>query len=147
MVFAIFLIAPQKLQIWLAWSGRPYLSSGEENVEILFVLIAPKRVGQRPGRIEPRAVKRRPKPFARLTVPRQVAREQVAKELELDDRPIIGPNSSPAPNGVTVRTETRVEQGTLQACRIDGATGDFEIHLHIDVGRTRMSKCTTSPSI
>ena len=38
-----------------------------------------KRMGQRPGRIEPRAVKRRPKPFAHLTVPRQVAREQIAK--------------------------------------------------------------------
>ena len=67
------------LQIWLAWSGRRYFSSGEEDVEILFALIAQKRVGQRPGRIEPRAVKRRPKPFVRLTVPRQVAREQIAK--------------------------------------------------------------------
>lgn len=38
-----------------------------------------KRVGQRPGRIEPHAVKRRPKSFARLTVPRQVAREQIAR--------------------------------------------------------------------
>ena len=64
------------LQIGLAWRGRLYFSSGAEEVEILFVLIAQKRVGQRPGRIEPRAVKRRPKPFARLTVPRQGAREQ-----------------------------------------------------------------------
>ena len=67
------------LQIWLAWSGRPHFSNGEEDVEILFVLIAQKRVGQRPGRIESRAVKRRPKLFARLTVPRQVAREHIAK--------------------------------------------------------------------
>ena len=67
------------LQIGLAWTGRPYFSSGEEDVEVLFALIAQKRMGQRPGRIEPRAVKRRPKPFARLTVPRQVAREQIAK--------------------------------------------------------------------
>ena len=67
------------LQIWLAWSGGRCFSSGEEDVEILFALIAQKRVGQRPGRIEPRAVKRRPKPFARLTVPRQVAREQIAR--------------------------------------------------------------------
>ena len=67
------------LQIWLAWSGGRCFSSGEEDVEILFVLIAQKRVGQRPGRVEPRAVRRRPKPFARLTVPRQVAREQIAR--------------------------------------------------------------------
>ena len=31
------------------------------------------------GRIEPRAVKRRPKSLVRLTMPRQVAREQIAK--------------------------------------------------------------------
>ena len=67
------------LQIGLAWSGKRYFSSGEEDVEILFALIAQKRVGQRPGRIEPRAVKRRPKPFVSLTVPGQVAREQIAK--------------------------------------------------------------------
>ena len=67
------------LQIWLAWRGGRYFSSGEEDVEILFALITQKRVDQRPGRIEPRAVKRRPKSFARLTAPRQVAREQIAK--------------------------------------------------------------------
>ena len=67
------------LQIGLAWSGRQYFSSGEEDVEILFALIAQKRVSQRPGRIEPRAVKRRPRSFARLTVPRQVAHEQIAR--------------------------------------------------------------------
>ena len=32
------------LQIGLAWSGRRYFSSGEEDVEILFALIAQKRV-------------------------------------------------------------------------------------------------------
>jgi len=32
----------------------------EAQVECLLILIAQRRVGQRPGRIEPRAVKRRP---------------------------------------------------------------------------------------
>ena len=41
-------------------------------------------MGQRPGRIEPRAVERRPKPFARLTVPRQIAREQIARRGHAD---------------------------------------------------------------
>ena len=67
------------LQIRVAWSGGRYFSSGKEDVEILFVFIAQKRVSQRPGRIEPRAIKRRPKSFVRLTMLRQVAREQIAK--------------------------------------------------------------------
>jgi hypothetical protein len=35
------------------------------------------RVGDRPGRVEPRAIKRRPKPHRLLTVPRQEARKQL----------------------------------------------------------------------
>ena len=44
-----------------------------------FVLIAQKKTGTRPGRIEPRAVKRRPKPFSLLTKPREKARAQIRK--------------------------------------------------------------------
>ncbi len=36
--------------------------------------IAYHRIGHRPGRVEPRAVKRRPKPYPRLTKPRNEAR-------------------------------------------------------------------------
>ena len=43
----------------------------------LFVLIAQQRVGERPGRIEPRALKRRPKPYPLLTKPRATARAHV----------------------------------------------------------------------
>jgi hypothetical protein len=67
------------LQIWVAWSQRQYLSNGEEDTEVLFILIAQKRVGMRPDRVEPRAVKRRPKPFIRLKISRQAAREQIIK--------------------------------------------------------------------
>lgn len=65
------------LQLWLAWShqGPP----GGEDIEILFVLMAEQRVGQRHGRIEPRAVKRRPKPFPLLTKPRHLARQHVRR--------------------------------------------------------------------
>ena len=45
----------------------------------LLVLIAEPRVGLRPGRIEPRARKRRPKPFPLLTRPRQEARDEVRR--------------------------------------------------------------------
>src|SRR5574337_723 len=64
------------LQLWLAWSQRS-LPPDETQVQHLLVLMAQKRVGKRPGRIEPRVVKRRPKPFHLLTQPRAIARENV----------------------------------------------------------------------
>jgi hypothetical protein len=66
------------LQIWIAWrqSGA---RSDDDKLARLFILIAEQHVGNRPGRIEPRAMKRRPKPFPLLTKPRPIAREQVRK--------------------------------------------------------------------
>lgn len=46
----------------------------EENLEFLFQVMVQQRVGNRPGRIEPRAVKRRPKAYPLLTKPRAQAR-------------------------------------------------------------------------
>lgn len=43
-------------------------------LEVLLDAIAYHKIGNRPGRVEPRAVKRRPKPYPRLTVPRAQAR-------------------------------------------------------------------------
>ena len=43
----------------------------------LLVLIAQQRVGDRPGRIEPRAIKRRPKRYPLLIKPRAIAREDI----------------------------------------------------------------------
>ena len=64
------------LQIWIAWrqSGA---ESDDDKLAGLFILIAQQQVGNRPGRIEPRAVKRRPKPFPLLTKPRPIAREEI----------------------------------------------------------------------
>jgi len=67
------------LQIWVAWSQRQFLSSEGEETASLFVLIAGIRVSNRPGRIEPRAVKRRPKPYPRLNKSRQEARKDIEK--------------------------------------------------------------------
>ena len=66
------------LQIWIAWrqSGT---RSDDDKLARLFILIAQQHVGKRPGRIEPRAMKRRPKPFPLLTKPRPIAREEVRK--------------------------------------------------------------------
>jgi len=43
-------------------------------LEVLLATIAYHRVGNRPGRWEPRATKRRPKPCSRLMQPRAVAK-------------------------------------------------------------------------
>jgi putative transposase len=42
-------------------------------VELMLESIASQKVGKRPGRTDPRAVKRRPKPYRLLTMPRQEA--------------------------------------------------------------------------
>jgi len=67
------------LQLWLAWSRQPFSTYEPEQMSKLFELVAALRVGKRPGRVEPRAVKRRPKPLPLLMVPRQKAQEQVKK--------------------------------------------------------------------
>jgi len=45
----------------------------------LFKMMAQQQVGRRPNRAEPRAVKRRPKPYPLLTKPRDQARAEVKK--------------------------------------------------------------------
>jgi hypothetical protein len=65
------------VQVWIAWSQRQFLSDASEDTVALFKLIAQVRVGNRPGRIEPRAVKQRPKPFPRLHTTRHRARGNI----------------------------------------------------------------------
>lgn len=66
------------LQLWLAWSrSSPMLD--EDDLAHLLQLIAQQRVGNRPGRVEPRAVKRRPKAFSLLTRSRPEARERIRR--------------------------------------------------------------------
>ena len=60
------------LQLCMQWALHG-LSPGPD----LFTLIAQPRVGQRPGRIEPRQRKRRPKPYPLLTKPRDLARNDI----------------------------------------------------------------------
>jgi len=65
------------LQVWIAWSQRQFLCGTPEDTVGLFRLIAQIRVGNRPGRVEPRLIKRRPKPFPRLQTTREKAREYI----------------------------------------------------------------------
>jgi len=66
------------LQLWLLWSQKAD-TSDDGQLYALCALMAQQRVGNRPGRIEPRAVKRRPKAYPLLTVPRVQAQENVLK--------------------------------------------------------------------
>jgi len=50
------------LQLWLAW-GRHAQVDCHDSLMGMLTAIAQKRVGNRPGRIEPRLKKRRPKPY------------------------------------------------------------------------------------
>lgn len=65
------------LQLWVAWGRCGPLSADGAAHQVLFVLIAQQRVGGRPGRIEPRALKRRAKTYPLLTEPRARARDRI----------------------------------------------------------------------
>ncbi|MGQ0547442.1 MAG: IS4 family transposase [Betaproteobacteria bacterium] len=67
------------VQIWIAWAQHGTGAEHDDKLGGLFVLIAQQRVGARPGRIEPRAVKRRPKPYPLLTTARAAATAHVRK--------------------------------------------------------------------
>ncbi len=67
------------VQIWIAWQQRGGGTHDAVCINALLLLIAQPRVGLRPGRVEPRALKRRQKQFPLLTKPRKVAREDIRK--------------------------------------------------------------------
>jgi hypothetical protein len=63
------------VQLWTEWTARGLCSVDDR--QRMFTSIAQCKVGHRPGRIEPRMRKRRPKPYPWLKVPRAQARRQV----------------------------------------------------------------------
>jgi Transposase DDE domain len=67
------------VQVWVAWCQRQFLSTAPADTAALFRLIAHIRVGNRPGRMEPRLIKTRPKPFGRLQTTRRRARANIRK--------------------------------------------------------------------
>jgi hypothetical protein len=62
---------------WLLQFHEP--DQGQEIIPIVLGAIGAHEVGNRPGRCEPRCVKRRPKPYARLTKPRAAARAELLR--------------------------------------------------------------------
>lgn len=69
------------LQLWLLWNDY---TTGEERTAADIrrqwcALVAQQRIGWRNGRLEPRALKRRPKTYSLLTQPRALAREEIRR--------------------------------------------------------------------
>ncbi len=65
------------VQLWTEWLARGLTATHDQS--LLFNLIAQCCVRNRPGRIEPRMRKRRPKSYPWLKEPRHIARERVRK--------------------------------------------------------------------
>jgi hypothetical protein len=70
------------VQMWTAWTAKTLQADPAQRGEF-FRLIAQIPVGHRPGRIEPRARKRRPKSYPWLKVPRSEARRQIRTHAHL----------------------------------------------------------------
>lgn len=66
------------LQLWLAWQARFQSAWCIAQLDELFRLMSQRTVGKRSGRIEPRVIKRRPKPYKLMVQPRAIARAEVA---------------------------------------------------------------------
>jgi hypothetical protein len=71
--------ARQTLEAFRSQLGAASPAKRENTIHIVLSAIARHRVGTRPDRYEPRVRKRRPKPYPLMTVPRQQARERLAR--------------------------------------------------------------------
>lgn len=67
------------LQLWRTWRQHSGSLSDQDDLNLLLQLILEQTVGHRPGRVEPRAVKRWRKSFPLLTESRAKARENIRK--------------------------------------------------------------------
>ena len=67
------------VQLWLSFTRQRLQPYDDEQIAALMLMIAERRVGKRPGRVEPRAVKRRPKQMPLLMKPREIARAHIER--------------------------------------------------------------------
>src|SRR5581483_6158953 len=62
-----------------------FLNSSAQKNKMMYaemlMLIVKNKVGNRPGRFEPRAIKQRPKPFPTLNRPRIVEKEKIMRKM------------------------------------------------------------------
>lgn len=69
------------VQLWTSFTQQASLREITiDELEHFLTLVAQKRVGNRPGRIEPRALKGRGKPYPLLKVPRPAARMEISRK-------------------------------------------------------------------
>jgi hypothetical protein len=68
------------VQVWLAWWRAGSASEDGACVHALLLFVGQPRVGLRPGRIEPRLLKRRQNRFGLLSEPREQARARVRRD-------------------------------------------------------------------
>jgi hypothetical protein len=73
--------AVQTINAWVPFLMMADADDRQALMEVLLKAIARHRVGTRPDRYEPRAVKRRAKPIALLTVPREEARMRLEERV------------------------------------------------------------------
>jgi hypothetical protein len=73
--------AVEQVMAWWHENTSGATASQAARYEALLAAVSSTRVGQRPGRCEPRAVKRRPKEYDRLMEPRATARARLLGEL------------------------------------------------------------------
>jgi len=89
-----FTCAVEQVMSWWHENTTGPAETQAARYEALLGGVSRKRVGQRPGRIEPRAVKRRPKEYDRLMEPRAQARARLmGKKVAPDEA--AGPESPP----------------------------------------------------
>ena len=69
------------LQLWLGWNRTQKQTDAPDSISGLLLLVAEQSIDNRPGRIEPRAIKRRHKPYPLLTKARGEVREDVKKNV------------------------------------------------------------------
>lgn len=67
------------LQLWRIWRQQSGNLNDSDSLNILLLLILENTVGNRPGRVEPRAIKRWRKSFPLLTKPRNELRNAIRK--------------------------------------------------------------------
>jgi hypothetical protein len=74
----------QALRQWEPHLNQSKMSRQEQGrlIRLLLESIASNIISERPGRSEPRAVKRRPKPYRKLTVPRHEMTEKIKREKD-----------------------------------------------------------------
>lgn len=73
--------AVQNLNAFRPLWSIPGISADGKLLQTLLLLISKRRVANRPGRVEPRAIKKRPRAFPRLHLPRADAQAKIMKNI------------------------------------------------------------------